>query len=328
MIWAGWATCVVSLIAGSFATRIETLILTQGVLYGIGELVLYYPVISMLNEWFVQKWGLAYGILCCATGVTGIAMPFVIELLLKKYGYAITLRAIAIGIVVVTGPMLPLLKGRLPASQQSTSQMTDWSFLRKPLFFLYTISNVFQAMGYFFPSLYLPSYASSLGLSPTTGALLLALFSMAQVGGQLTFGFLSDNRLPLHLLLFLSPVISAIAAFSIWGFSPSLPPLTVFSIIYDFFGAGYVVLWARMGIALSEDSSTALATYSIFSFQKGLANILAGPISSALILRTTNIASYGVMRYKNIVIFTGSGMLLSSLSVGAWYLGPTKLFRH
>ena len=50
------------------------------------------------------------------------------------------------------------------------------------------------------------------------GALLLALFSMAQVGGQLTFGFLSDNRLPLHLLLFLSPMISAMAAFTLWGF--------------------------------------------------------------------------------------------------------------
>ena len=185
-----------SLIAGSFATRIETLILTQGVLYGIGELVLYYPVISMLNEWFVQKRWLAYGILCCATGVTGIAMPFIIELLLKNYGYSITLRAISIGLVVLTGPMLPLLKGRLPASQQSAAQKTDRSFLRKPLFFLYTTSNLCQAIGYFFPSLYLPSYASSLGLSPATGALLLALFSMAQVGGQLTFGFLSDNRLP------------------------------------------------------------------------------------------------------------------------------------
>ena len=83
-----------------------------------------------------------------------------------------------------------------------------------------------------------------------------------------------------------------------------------------------------MGIALSEDSSTALATYSIFSFQKELANVLAGPISSALILRSTNVASYGVMRYKNIVIFTGAGMLLSSLSVGVWYFRPAKLFRR
>ena len=112
------------------------------------------------------------------------------------------------------------------------------------------------------------------------------------------------------------------------GLSHSLPPLTVFSVIYVFFGAGYVELWARMGMALSKDASTALATYSIFSFQKGLGNVLAGPISSTLILRTTNIASYGVMRYKIIIIFTGAGMLLSSLSVGAWYFRSAKLFRR
>ena len=151
MIWAGWAICIVSLIAGSFATRIKTLVLTQGVLYGIGELVLYYPVISMLNEWFVQKRGLAYGILCCATEVTGIAMPFVIELLLKHYGYVITLRAIAIGLVFLTGPMLPLLKGRLPASQQSATHKTAWSFLRKSLFLPLHYLQYLPSNGVLFP---------------------------------------------------------------------------------------------------------------------------------------------------------------------------------
>jgi len=179
-------------------------------------------------------------------------------------------------------------------------------------------------MGYWFPGIFLPSYATSLGLSPATGALLLALFSMAQGGGQLTFGFLSDGRLPLHVLLVLSPLVSAIATFTIWGFSHSLPPLSIFSLIYGFFGAGYVVLWGRMGMALSDDPTAALATYSVFAFQKGIGNVLAGPISAALLIGTTNTMSYGVLRYQNIIILTGVGMLLSSLSVGAWYLKPTS----
>ncbi|MCJ1395221.1 hypothetical protein MMC18_008104 [Xylographa bjoerkii] len=146
---------------------------------------------------------------------------------------------------------------------------------------------------------------------------------MAQVGGQLTFGFLSDGRLPLHVLLLLSPLVSAIAAFTLWGFSHSLAPLGIFSLIYGFFGAGYVVLWGRMGMALSDDPTAALATYSVFAFQKGIGNVLAGPISAALLIGTTDATSYGVLRYQNIVILTGVGMLLSSLSVGAWYLKPT-----
>ena len=340
MVCVGWVICIVSLIAGSFATQIGTLIFTQGILYGTGVLILYYPLLSMVNEWFVQKRGLAYGILCCATGVTGVAFPFVIEALLMRYDYATTLRALGIGIAVLTGPCLPMLRGRLPPSQESAMQKTDWSFLKTPLFYLYATSNLCQAMGYWFPGLFLPSYATSLGLSPATGALLLALFSMAQVGGeymvfdftdlyplicsgQLTFGFLSDGRLPLHALLLLSPLVSAMAAFLLWGFSHSLSPLGIFSLIYGFFGAGYVVLWGRMGMALSEDPTAALATYSVFAFQKGIGNVLAGPISAALLLENINATSYGVLRYQNIIVLTGAGMLLSSLSVGAWYLNST-----
>ena len=328
MIWIGWPICIFALIGASFAKSIGTLIFTQGVLYGFGALILYYPMLSMVNEWFVQKRGLAYGILCCATGINGIVMPFIIEVLLKKYGYQTTLRAVAISLVVLTGPMIPMLKGRLPASHQNATGKTDLTFFKKPLFYLYATSNFCQAMGYFFPALYLPSYATSIGLGPTVGALLLALVSLAQVLGQLTFGVLSDTRVPLHFLIFLSPFISAIAALTLWGLARSLAPLIVFSLTYGFFAAGYVVLWARMGTTLSEDPTAALATFSVFAFGKGVGNVLAGPISAGLISQITSLGDYGVLRYKGVVIFTGVCMFLSSLSVGAWYINPRKLWAN
>jgi hypothetical protein len=63
MIWSGWALCVVGLLGASFSRAVWHLILTQGLVYGIGFLVLYYPLLSMLNEWFVKNRGLAYGVL-------------------------------------------------------------------------------------------------------------------------------------------------------------------------------------------------------------------------------------------------------------------------
>ena len=243
MIWVGWLLCICALIAGSFAKSIGVLILTQGVLYGTGELILYYPMLDMVNDWFVRRRGFAYGILCAATGINGLIMPFIIEILLNKYGYQTTLRAVAVALVVLTGPILPMLKGRLPAAHHSTLRKTDLSFFRKPLFYYYALSNLCQAMGYFFPSLFIPSYATSIGLGPATGALLLALVSLAQFLGQFTFGILSDGRLPLNLLIFLSSFVSAIAALTLWGLARSLAPLVIFSLLYGFFAAGYVVLW-------------------------------------------------------------------------------------
>ncbi|KAJ5950285.1 uncharacterized protein N7479_008698 [Penicillium vulpinum] len=196
MIWVGWPICIIALISGSFASTLETLILTQGVAYGVGFLIFYYPILNMVNEYWVARRGMAYGLLCSASGVSGAVMPFIMEKLLNKYGYRTTLRAVAVALFVLTGPLIPFLKGRLPVSRYTATATarSDWSFLRSPLFWVYSGSNVVQGLGYFFPSLYLPSYARSMGMSSTKGALLLALMSVSQVAGQFTFGLLSDRK--------------------------------------------------------------------------------------------------------------------------------------
>ena len=127
---------------------------------------------------------MAYGLLCAASGVSGAAMPFAVEKLLQRYGYQTTLRAIAVGLFVATGPLIPLLEGRLPESETATAAgRTDWSFLKIPLFWTYSVSNLAMGLGYFFPLLYIPSYATANGLSSTQGATLLAVMSVAQVFG-------------------------------------------------------------------------------------------------------------------------------------------------
>jgi len=63
MIYLGCIIDCFALIAASFATQAWHIILTQGLLYGLGFLLLYYPLLSLLNEWFVDNRGLAYGLL-------------------------------------------------------------------------------------------------------------------------------------------------------------------------------------------------------------------------------------------------------------------------
>jgi MFS family permease len=55
--------CILALLASSFATKLWHLLLTQGFLYGVGCVIFYYSVLSMLNEWFVRRRGLAYGLM-------------------------------------------------------------------------------------------------------------------------------------------------------------------------------------------------------------------------------------------------------------------------
>jgi len=295
-------------------------------MYGIGFIIFYYPIISMVNEYWITRRGMAYGFLCSASGFSGIVMPLSLEVLLNKYGYPATLRFVALGLIVSTGPLIPILKGRLPTSAQGFAPRTNWAFLKTPLFWIYTASNLMQGLGYFFPSLYIPSYASTIGLSSSQGSSLLAIMSVSQVMGQFSFGYLSDRRLSVRILSFASTLVPAAAVFALWGLARNFAMLSAFGSIYGFFGAGYTALWARMGMGVTTDTTSAFAVFGLFNFGKGVGNVLAGPISANMLFNHINVESYGVGKYEGLVLFTGSCMLASAVSIAISYLNLRKLW--
>ncbi|KAH8883262.1 MFS general substrate transporter [Thozetella sp. PMI_491] len=316
MVVAGWAICVLSLLAASFATTVLGLMATQGVMYGVGFSLLYFPVLRMLDEWFIRRRGFAYGILAAGGGCAGVGLPFLLELLLSKFGYQTTLRAVAVGVAVLIAPILPWIKGRLPTSNHIAFRMMDMSFLSQPLFYCFALSNLFQSFGFYIPSLYLPSFASALGLSGTIGALLLATNNLATVIGQVCVGYLTDRLQNILILVFILPFVSSIAAFTIWGFANSLGALMAFSIVYGWFAGAFAILWPKFGSILSEDPQP---VYSMMLLGKGIGSIAIGPISAGLLNQPIS-AGYGIGKFQPLILFLGGAMFCSSMGVVGWPL--------
>ncbi|KAK9242033.1 MFS general substrate transporter [Lipomyces tetrasporus] len=300
-IWVGWF--------------FNGLIGTQGLLYGLGFVTLTYPIISMLNEWWVARKGMAFGLISASSGATGTVMPFIIESLLTKYGHRTTLRASALAMAFLTAPLLPLFRGRLPPSQFASLSRADWAFLKV------------QGLGFFFPVVFLPSYAASIDISPIKGALLLALMSIAQVLGQFALGYMSDKNLSVSFLAIACCVAAATASFILWGLAKSMPFLTVFSLIYGFFGFGFGTMRVAMGRAASGDPATVFAIYAMYVFLQGVGNVLVGPISAALISGAVTRERFGAGKYGGIVILTGTSSIVAALVMSIWhcYQGLQKL---
>lgn len=319
MIWVGWSICILGLVLGSFASTLEVLILTQGVAYGVGFLIFYYPILSMVNEYWIARRGMAYGVLCGASGVSGTVMPFVLQALLAKYGYKTTLRAVAVALTLLTGPFIPLLKGRLPPSERINMPRIKWTFFQSPLFWIYSFSNLLQGLGYFFPALYLPSHAASLRLGDKSGALLLALMSVCQVGGQFVFGLLSDRRVPLNILACLPTVVAGVACFTMWRLAESLTVLIFFAIVYGFFGTGFTAIWARMSTAVTDDVTAGPIVFTLLNFGKGIGNVLAGPIGGLLVSKPGSTGTPS--SYRWVIVFTGTCMFASTCII---FLRSTK----
>lgn len=59
----GLVIMIASLLAASFAREVWQLILCQGVVFGVGGMALYEPTCFYLNEWFVKKKGMAFGVM-------------------------------------------------------------------------------------------------------------------------------------------------------------------------------------------------------------------------------------------------------------------------
>jgi hypothetical protein len=77
-----------------------------------------------------------------------------------------------------------------------------------------------------------------------------------------------------------------------------------------------------MVTAITEESTAALPTFSVFGFGKGVGNVLAGSTSAATPLPLIDVGTYGAMTYKAVVVFTGACMLLGSVSIVTWCLRP------
>lgn len=95
----GLAVVVLSLLVASFANNVSELLVTQGAMYGIGGAFLYNPFVFYLDEWFVERKGLAFGILWAGTGISGTLVPLLMDWGLEKYGFRIMLRFWALVIV-------------------------------------------------------------------------------------------------------------------------------------------------------------------------------------------------------------------------------------
>ncbi|KAK5102766.1 hypothetical protein LTS08_003566 [Lithohypha guttulata] len=111
-ILIGFILCVISLLVSAFITTLPGLIVTQGLLYGIGALLCSIPALIILNTWFDKHRGLAYGIVFGGDDLLGVVYTYLATELLRKYSLRTTLLVFAAIIFCCSGPAIVFLHER------------------------------------------------------------------------------------------------------------------------------------------------------------------------------------------------------------------------
>lgn len=126
---------VAAIFLSSFATEVWHLILTQGILYGVGGNLVYYPIFIFIDEWFVRRKGFAFGVMWGGSGAGGLAGPLVLNWGLAKYGvetflrgWAVALASAFLSLLFFPGGLLSAAIGRLTISICSFSCSVHFCF--------------------------------------------------------------------------------------------------------------------------------------------------------------------------------------------------------
>lgn len=321
----GLALMLSGIICASFAKSVLGLILTQGVMYGLGGSLLYLPAIVYLDEWFVRRKGLAFGIMWAGTGTSGMIIPLIMQWLLKEYGFRTALRVWAVTITILLGPSLFYLKGRLPVQRSGASARAhfDLSFCKSKTFWILQTGNIIQGLGYFIPSIYLPSYAKAIGLSTEASSITLSLTNAAAVIGIIGIGALVD-RVQVTTAIMISSMGATVACLIVWSLATSLAPLYIFAVMYGAFAGGYTAAWPGMVAAIRErcrdhNGTSRVNTGMALAFLaagKGIGSVVSGPLSEKLLeadhWNRTPSSAFGI-GYGNLVIWSGLTMFFGGV---------------
>ncbi|KAG0231054.1 hypothetical protein BGW42_000530 [Actinomortierella wolfii] len=115
----GTILMTVSLVLASFCRQLWQLYLTQGILFGIGASLAYYPAISVVSHYFVARRGIATGLAVSGVGLGGLVLAPLTQFLIDRIGTFNTLRALAAMIFVVCGAASFMVVERKESSRKA-----------------------------------------------------------------------------------------------------------------------------------------------------------------------------------------------------------------
>lgn len=106
--------------------------------------------------------------------------PFIIQALLDRFSYKAAVISLGLGYFAMGLIAVLLIKERVPIPKRTKNQAfvrrkVPFTFLKRNTFWLFTATIALTSLGNFLPSIYLPSYAADLGLSTSSGTLLVSI---------------------------------------------------------------------------------------------------------------------------------------------------------
>jgi OFA family oxalate/formate antiporter-like MFS transporter len=272
---------------------------------GIGAAFVYCGALSIALKWFPDKRGLAAGLVTAGYGSGAALFNPLFAWLIGSQGYRTTLlwTGIAQGALIALGGLLlqdapagavPVAAATKPNVRRHAEQFNTLEMIRFPHFYLLYLMMLMVVIGGLMATAQVAPVAGAFGIGATALTIALSLNPLANGGGRIFWGWVSDH-MGRERTMFVAFALQAAFLVSVVTLGRTSAVWFVVSMAMVFFTWGELHVLFPAVLADIFGSRNAAANYSILYTTKGVAAIVSGGLAAALYEKTGtwDLAFYG-----------------------------------
>lgn len=272
-----------SLILAARAQSFTVMLLTYGAGFGLAAAFLYVPSLSAVGEWFKARRDIALGIAVSGIGCGTLVSAPLSAMLINRYGWrqSFVIFGWASGILLLIAAALlappPIEREKLKIAVLHKCRTGAFAFLY--------LSLMSAGVAIFVAIVFMPPYATDIGVSRVAGAAVVGYIGASSVVGRLGLNALAP-RFGLVRMYQLSYAILMLS-FGLWLMADAYASLVVFGIVM---GVGYGGIAAMAPAVTAEvfgiEGLGELLGILFTGF--GTACIVGPPLAGVMVDRTHN----------------------------------------
>ncbi|MGH0131058.1 UNVERIFIED_CONTAM: hypothetical protein FKN15_030220 [Acipenser sinensis] len=194
---------IVSIVGSSYASKLDFLFLTHGVLTGIGSSFAFTPGMIMISQYFTTQRSLATGIVMSGGAAGALVQTRLHQYLIRTVGWRQSMRIFAgiMGISVMAGfaykPLNPPGHSRSVVENLNTSPIkgfiVDLGLWKDRVFLIWVFANGLAKFGFFIPYVHLINHGVQLGIPFELATNIMLVLGMSSFISRIIFGRICNS---------------------------------------------------------------------------------------------------------------------------------------
>lgn len=192
----GAALAAVAIFTSSFSPSLLFLVISYGVVGGLGLGCMYIPAMVAVGQYFKKKFTFATGICVCGSGFGTFVIAPLTAALVESMGWRGCNRVMSIlcSLGLLCGlALVPVKKSPLRTSQRQGEGGSILDIISNPAMALVMLGNFSEPMGIYIVYTYLPSIGRYLGFSSSQASLVISGVGISNTVGRIAFGWITDR---------------------------------------------------------------------------------------------------------------------------------------